>query len=162
MNAHQNTLLLGAGDNNALWLLQRKAQAHHEMRERLRHHVQAVGKHARQILTGFRKKLPLAYFSRFFEHFYGIPDPFGPAVAVDAKKRVSNARRALENTAFFRATKELTHLIDERRREWESLSRQKNLVKLKTPGSEGCIKLKKLHATSLSIPPSAAPRFSFR
>ena len=162
MNAHQNTLLLGAGDNHALWLAQRKVQAHQKMRERLRHHAQTAGKHARQVFGRLKKTLPLRYISRFVEHFYGIPDPFGTAVAVDAKNRVSNVRRSLENTTFFRVAKELKNLINERSRELENLRRQQNLVKLKTPGSEGCIKLKKLHATSLSIPPTAAPRFSFR
>jgi hypothetical protein len=168
MNAHQHTISLGAGDNNALWLVQRKAQAQQQMRDRLRHHFNVVcketkrlGKEAQRILIRLKKYLPFGYVNEFVEQTYGCPIPSAPVVVLDAKNQVSRVSRALGNTKIFRAVKELKNLVAERQRELETLRRQQNLVKLKAPGSEACVKLKKLHATSLSIPPAAAPRFGF-
>jgi hypothetical protein len=57
MNGHQQTLLLGAGDNHALWLLQRKLQAHQEMRERLRLRLHTVREQAQRLVKRVQKNL---------------------------------------------------------------------------------------------------------
>jgi hypothetical protein len=104
-----------------------------------------VGSVGARALTWVGKKNP-----------FPVSNPFsggGPGPALGQR---------LERSVAFRFAREVMKVVGERRREMETLRRQQNLVKLKNPATEVQVRLKKLHATSLSIPPEAAPRFSFR
>ena len=79
MSSKQQTLSLGASNNHALWLVERKIQAKQEFRNRLRLHLQTFREKTKGFVRGVGKVLPLAYLSKLQENAGGTELPAGSA-----------------------------------------------------------------------------------
>src|SRR3982751_82127 len=62
---------LGATNNHALWLVERKIQAKQEFRNRLRLHLQTFREKTKGFVRGVGKVLPIAYLSKLQQNAGG-------------------------------------------------------------------------------------------
>src|SRR5437764_4030578 len=99
MSSKQQTISLGASNNHALWLVERKIQAKQEFRNRLRLHLQTFREQSQRLLRGVGKILPVAYLSKLQHHPSGNRIARGLraiVVVFHPQDQIARARRALE------------------------------------------------------------------
>src|SRR5258706_13291450 len=165
MSSKQQPISLGAGNNHALWLLERKIQANQQLRNRLRLHLQTFREQTQRLLRSLGKILPLGYLSKL-QHNPGCDRVArglrSVVVVLHAQDQIARARRALEETALFRVVKKVEHPLSEGKRKTQMFRVEGGLVQLNTSAGQVPVGLKQLHVVPLGVAPTARQSFSLR
>src|SRR4051812_18231370 len=165
MSSKQQNFSLGASNNHALWLVERKIQAKQEFRNRLRLHLQTLREKTEGFLRGVGKILPFAYLSKLQQYASGdrVARRLRSVVVVfDAQDQIARASRALKETALFRIVKKGENPFSENKRKTQGFRVQSGLVQINASGSQVPIRLKQLHVVPLGVAPTARQGFSLR
>src|SRR5215213_3297345 len=163
--ASSGALSLGASNNHALWLVERKIQAKQEFRNRLRLHLQTFREKTKGFVRGVGKVLPLAYLSKL-QHYAGgdrVARGLRSVVVVfHPQDQIARAGRALKEAALFGIVKKGENPFSEQKRKTQGFRVESGLVQINASGSEVPIRLKKLHVVPLGVAPTARESFSLR